>query len=98
MSKDCLHINTKIWEPHLAGARKCIDCGMVYNPNRGYAGKNPWYHEPPSINDKLASARKTLLSCKAAMDYAYDDHNDQYYVNIKNLIDATLNYMELSDD
>lgn len=30
----CAHKNTKIWEPHLAGARKCLDCGMVYNPNR----------------------------------------------------------------
>lgn len=29
----CVHTNTQIWEPHLAGARKCKDCGMVYNPN-----------------------------------------------------------------
>lgn len=31
---ECLHRNTKIWEPHLAGARKCLDCGRVKNPNR----------------------------------------------------------------
>lgn len=30
---DCEHKKTQIWEPHLAGARKCLDCGMVYNPN-----------------------------------------------------------------
>lgn len=29
----CKHTNTVICEPHLAGARRCIDCGMVYNPN-----------------------------------------------------------------
>lgn len=29
----CEHKRTKIWEPHLAGARKCLDCDMVYNPN-----------------------------------------------------------------
>lgn len=33
MGPPCEHKQTKIWEPHLAGARKCIDCGMVYNPN-----------------------------------------------------------------
>lgn len=26
---ECQHKNTKIWEPHLAGARKCLDCGKV---------------------------------------------------------------------
>lgn len=30
----CDHKRTQIWEPHLAGARKCLDCLMVYNPNR----------------------------------------------------------------
>lgn len=37
----CDHVNTKIWEPHLARARKCIDCGAVYNPNR----TPNWQHE-----------------------------------------------------
>lgn len=32
--KECLHTKTQIWEPHLAGARKCLSCNMVYNPNR----------------------------------------------------------------
>jgi hypothetical protein len=31
---ECAHTKTKIWEPHLAGARKCLDCEKVYNPNR----------------------------------------------------------------
>ena len=30
----CAHRHTKMWEPHLAGARKCTDCEMVFNPNR----------------------------------------------------------------
>ena len=30
---ECNHKNTKICEPHLAGARKCTYCDMVYNPN-----------------------------------------------------------------
>jgi len=41
----CSHENTKIWEPHLAGARKCIDCGWVYNPNRAYFNEEPWFDE-----------------------------------------------------
>jgi len=39
----CQHLNTKISEPHLAGARRCIDCGWHYNPNRTHAGKAAWY-------------------------------------------------------
>lgn len=31
----CLHKNTRISEPHLAGARECVDCGAYYNPNMG---------------------------------------------------------------
>lgn len=39
--RNCPHARTAIWEPHLAGARKCLDCGLVYNPNM-----NPkWYFE-----------------------------------------------------
>ncbi len=38
----CEHKNTQIWEPHLAGARKCKDCGLVYNNNAGR-----WYCEHP---------------------------------------------------
>lgn len=34
LPKECQHKNTIIWEPHLAGARKCVDCEMIYNPNR----------------------------------------------------------------
>lgn len=43
--KECQHKNTQIWEPHLAGARKCLDCDMVYNPNRRYSGKSVWFYE-----------------------------------------------------
>lgn len=39
--KSCEHKNNDICEPHLAGARKCNDCGMVYNPNR----TPRWQHE-----------------------------------------------------
>lgn len=38
---NCNHNKTVIWEPHLAGARKCLDCKMVYNPNRSPA----WFYE-----------------------------------------------------
>lgn len=33
IKQGCAHKNTEIWEPHLAGARRCLDCKMVYNPN-----------------------------------------------------------------
>jgi hypothetical protein len=31
----CAHKNTVISEPHLAGARRCLDCNAYYNPNMG---------------------------------------------------------------
>ncbi len=43
--KDCKHERTKIWEPHLAGARKCLDCGWVKSPNRQYLGGELWFDE-----------------------------------------------------
>jgi hypothetical protein len=53
----CNHTRTKIWEPHLAGARKCLDCDMVYNPNR-----NPvWQFEKELIPyDELLQLAKEL--------------------------------------
>jgi len=47
MSK-CKHENTIIWEPHLAVARKCTDCKMVYNPNMG-----GWHTEGPSDKQRI---------------------------------------------
>lgn len=44
--RECRHSRTEMWEPHLAGARKCKDCGMVYNPNMG-----GWHHEDSFICD-----------------------------------------------
>lgn len=32
-TEQCEHKNTKIWEPHMAGTRKCLDCDKVNNPN-----------------------------------------------------------------
>lgn len=37
----CQHKNTKVWEPHLAGARKCLDCGF-----EKYSTSGPWVKEP----------------------------------------------------
>lgn len=42
MSMVCDHKNNRIWEPHLAGARKCYDCGMVKSPNRAHYGGKLW--------------------------------------------------------
>lgn len=39
---ECKHDNTIMWEPHLAGARKCKDCGRIMNPNKG---RNKWFFE-----------------------------------------------------
>lgn len=59
----CQHQSTKIWEPHLAGARKCIDCGMVFNPNM-----NPqWYVEPPPIEERLESALAAIAHLRQAL-------------------------------
>lgn len=49
-----------------------------------------WITRHSDLERKIEAMNKTLKSCRAAMDYAYEDHVDQYYLNIKNLIDATL--------
>ncbi len=60
----CEHRRTEIWEPHLAGARKCLDCKMVYNPNHTPS----WFIEPPSQDEIIKQLRAELaesrLNCK----------------------------------
>ncbi len=64
---DCKHLQTKIWEPHLAGARKCLDCDMVYNPNH-----NPsWHVEPPSM--KALQERLIIALGIALQGFGQDD-------------------------
>lgn len=75
--KECEHKKTQIWEPHLAGARKCNDCGMVYNPNR-----NPqWFFEGPSVEERLA----TCLELASDLDL-YTSHTKrcETYTNYPN--------------
>ena len=47
MTEKCSHSKTKIWEPHLAGARKCLACDWVYNPNHEPA----WFDEDKEEED-----------------------------------------------
>jgi len=49
---------------------------------------------------KAASAGlvKTLESCKSAMTYAYEDRTDQYYLNVKNLIEASVAAYKLATE
>jgi len=42
------------------------------------------------LEQEIAALRKVLESCKAAMKYAYEDHVDQYYINVLNIIEQTL--------
>jgi hypothetical protein len=58
--KPCQHAKTIIWEPHLAGARKCTDCHMVYNPNHTPS----WFVEGPSESEqiKILQARVDKLT------------------------------------
>ena len=42
------------------------------------------------VTAKLERATKALKSCKAAMDYAYEDRVDQYYLNMKEDIEKAL--------
>jgi len=47
----CEHKNTVMWEPHLAGARKCNDCGWVKSPNRAWAGGALWFDEEKELEE-----------------------------------------------
>lgn len=59
---DCEHKKTEIWEPHLAGARKCLDCKMVYNPNRSPS----WFceHEPRELGQFEQTFRCKMCDSK----------------------------------
>lgn len=46
------------------------------------------------IELELQSILKTLEQAKGAMVYAYEDHNDQYYLNVKNLIEAQISRLK----
>lgn len=50
----CIHVKTKMWEPHLAGARKCLDCERVYNPN---CTPN-WFFEGPTDQERIEVLRE----------------------------------------
>jgi hypothetical protein len=50
----CAHNRVKIHEPHLAGARKCLDCEMVYNPNH----TPNWFFEEKKIEVTRAQIEK----------------------------------------
>lgn len=54
---NCSHKDTKIWEPHLAGARKCLICGMVYNPNCSPS----WFYEKMPIEEQLRVAKRLIM-------------------------------------
>lgn len=75
ISEKCKHTNTKIWEPHLAGARKCLSCDMVYNPNMG-----GWYVEEPSIETQLSNLKskheKVLEMLRIAEKYLKTAHEE----------------------
>lgn len=47
--QNCEHKRSIICEPHLAGARKCLDCGWVKSPNRQYLGGELWFDEVAEI-------------------------------------------------
>jgi len=58
---ECKHERTQMWEPHLAGARKCLDCGWVKNPNRAHFGEPLWFNEDKELEEK---ERKELARLK----------------------------------
>lgn len=63
--RECPHLDTQIWEPHLAGARKCLECGMVYNPNYN----PPWFFEGPSLDQQLEAAQAEIYKLKIELDH-----------------------------
>lgn len=101
---NCSHIKTKIWEPHLAGARKCLHCGMVYNPNRDPS----WFFEEQEkpVNKGIKydqdKIRTDLLSAVALEEVSkvltfgakkYGPNNWRYGMHWSRLIGATLRHI-----
>ena len=41
-------------------------------------------------DEELRIAREALKFCRGAMTYAYEDHCDQYYLNVRDKIDEAL--------
>lgn len=95
VSGGCVHERTKIWEPHMAGARKCVDCHMVYNPNRSPS----WQIEPPSVETQVATLQKEVQRLAAeneaymSTDYWFERHKD-----VKAQLDDAQEWLVAKDD
>lgn len=95
--ENCKHLNTKIWEPHLAGARKCLSCDMVYNPNMG-----GWHVEEQSIETQLSNLKskhekvlEMLRIAESALEKIRDNCEDSYRRTEQRAIDALIKIEEL---
>lgn len=74
MNEHCEHKRTVMWEPHLAGARKCTDCKMVYNPNM-----NPsWHFELPPLQERYDDLKAQLKTRDEAIEKALMSLNYLY--------------------
>lgn len=59
----------------------------IINSNKFAQDQENRVHELETRSQKLVEA---LERCRGAMTYAYDDHSDQYYLNVKSDIEQTL--------
>ena len=81
---------------------KTKDGQLVVELTNKATGK-PFYYaaecrELERLEAASAGLVKTLESCKGAMTYAYEDHTDQYYLNVKNLIEASVAAYKLATE
>ncbi len=73
-AEECQHLKQQMWEPHLAGARKCYDCGMVYNPNH----TPNWFFEPPSLQEQIAKLTRENAAFREVLDEIVNGDGDEY--------------------
>lgn len=89
--ENCKHGNTLIWEPHLAGARKCADCGMVKDRTDG-----EWYLPPLKTDQKISLEMFDMAMALACdLENLFDDCSKDgriYY----NQTDEGVPYIETS--
>jgi len=84
------------YQPDTEDSRK--ESGLEYAKYYHHSAYDAMAAKLERLEAASAGLVKTLESCKGAMTYAYEDHTDQYYLNVKNLIEASVAAYKLATE
>lgn len=89
MTNFCTHANTKIWEPHLAGARKCLDCKRV----KSSGSSHDWYFEGDEkkmSEDERSKISNALYACILEVLQPYETRGFNSHVATQRILEGAI--------